>query len=371
MKILMTTDTLGGVWNYSVELCRQLEFYKIELHLVALGAWPSREQREQIAACENVTLYKSDFKLEWMQHPWEDVGKSRKWINCIYHTIQPNLVHLNNYTLIEESWTCPVVTVFHSCVATWWKSVKETYIPKTWDTYLKIVKTTLNTSTVVVAPTQAILEQAIDAHTIYSTTLVIHNGSEIDKSLPLSKEEFILCIGRIWDEAKNLKILSQVATELPWPIYIAGDNVDPNSGEVWEIANVKFLGKLQPEQVKSWMQRASIFVSPTKYEPFGLAILEAANAGCALALSNLETLKEIWQDDAVYFDPKNASQLKRVLLQLIGSKTLRNEMAIRSKRAAKAYSSKKMALEYYQLYTKLIKNKREPKEQLSHSFHKN
>jgi hypothetical protein len=153
-----------------------------------MGTWPSREQREQMAKCENVILYKSDFKLEWMQDPWDDVEKSRKWINSIYHTIQPDLIHFNNYANIDDDWTCPVVTVFHSCVTTWWQAVKGTALPSSWDAYSRIVKNALNKSDVVVSPTKAIIEKAQDLYKITAPTRVIYNGKEMEFEEEIKKD---------------------------------------------------------------------------------------------------------------------------------------------------------------------------------------
>lgn len=358
MKILMTTDTVGGVWNYSVELCKELKKYDVEVHLAAMGAWPSKQQRKEISAYGNVTLYKSDFKLEWMQDPWEDVEKSRKWINSIYHTINPDLVHLNNYAQIEEEWECPVVTVFHSCVKTWWQAVKGTSAPATWDSYARIVERSLNASDVVVSPTKAILQSALEFHQINSPTKVIYSGKDMDFPQDIKKEEFILCTGRIWDEGKNLNLLSEVASNLNWPVYVAGNNINPNTGKVCEVANVHFLGKLQPEELKIWMKRAEIFVSPTKYEPFGLAILEAAKAGCALALSNISTLKELWSGNAVFFDPKDPGEATEIINQLIENKDFRKELAAKSTAEAEKYNAEKMGSQYYELYQDLIVSKK-------------
>lgn len=354
MKILMTTDTVGGVWSYSLELCRAMREYEVEIHLVAMGAWPSKEQRNQISAFENVTLYKSDFKLEWMEEPWEDVEKSRKWINCIYNTVQPDLVHFNNYAQCEEDWTCPVITVFHSCVTTWWQAVKGTELPSSWDTYSQVVKKSLNTSDVVVSPTHKILEKAIAAHGITTATKVINNGKDIEFENTIEKEDIILCTGRIWDEGKNLKLLSEIAESLPWQVFIAGNNIHPTTGKVCEVENVQFLGKLQEEEVLEWVQRASVFVSPSRYEPFGMAILEAAKAGCALALSDIETLQELWSDAAVFFNPENPDEARNKILQLIKDEEFRKDLVRRSLERTKKYTAKRMASEYFELYNKLV-----------------
>ncbi len=368
MKVLMTTDTVGGVWNYSLELCKELEKYDVQIHLAAMGAWPSRQQREQISQCENVILYKSDFKLEWMQDPWDDVEKSHKWINSIYHTIQPDLIHLNNYVQRDEDWNCPVVTVFHSCVTSWWQAVKGTALPSSWEAYSKMVKNSLNKSDMVVSPTKAIIEKAKDFHNITVPTKVIYNGKAMEFEEEVEKENFLLCTGRIWDEGKNLRLLSKIAQNLPWPVYIAGNNVNPNTGNICEVENVHFLGKLEPEELKLWMQRAEIFVSPTKYEPFGLSILEAAKAGCALALSNIDTLQELWHGNAIFFDPENAGEAEKVILELISDKDFRDKMASRSKKAAETYCSKKMSSEYFELYKSLINSKKSEENLVGHDL---
>ena len=364
MKILMTTDTVGGVWIYSVELCKALAQHNIEIHLAAMGSWPNEHQQKQIAEMSHVTLYKSDYKLEWMEEPWEDVEQAQKWINSIYQTVHPDLVHLNNYAQIQEDWTCPTLTVFHSCVQTWWQAVKGTAAPATWNTYTDIVKHSLAASDVVVTPTKAILKKAKDTHQFSSRTAVINNGREIAPFEEKEKQKIILCIGRIWDEAKNLELLSGIATELSWPVYIAGNNRNPSTGKKKDFENVIFLGELEPQEVQEWMQRASIFVSPTKYEPFGLAVLEAAKSGCALVLSELETLTELWGGAAEFFDPKDSDQAKEKILQLINNKELREEMSRKSQARSEEYSSEKMATAYVALYRDLI-NKQKTKKLMS------
>lgn len=364
LTILMTTDTVGGVWTYSMELCSALEQEGVFVHLAAMGNWPTKEQEEQAASLENVLLYKSDYKLEWMQDPWTDVEQAEKWINSIYHTVQPDILHFNNYAHRNEDWSCPTVTVFHSCVQTWWQAVKGTSAPSVWDKYTSLVSESLNSSNVVVAPTKAILKKAIATHSISRDTRVIYNGKDLQPSEEFEKEDFILCMGRIWDEAKNLRSLSGIAKDLPWPVYVVGNNINPDTGKAVLIKNVKFLGELPQEEAHEWQQRAKIFVSPTKYEPFGLAILEAAASGCALVLNEIDTLSELWQDTAVFFDPENKEEAKKLILQLIENESFRNDIAEKARNRAANFSAEKMAAEYAETYRKLLKD-REKEQQLS------
>ena len=360
MKVLMTTDTIGGVWVYSLELCRALKKYDVEIHLAAMGSWPSQEQEQEAAAIGTLTLYKSDYKLEWMDDPWEDFKRAQKWLTSIYHTIHPDLVHFNNYAHAKKDWTCPTITVFHSCVQTWWQAVKGCSAPSSYDQYTQVVHQSLNESDVVVGPTKSILKRAQEVHQIETELQVIHNARSQDYETG-RKENIILCIGRIWDEGKNLKLLAAVAEQLPWPVYIAGSNINPDTGKPVKFNNIHFLGSLRPQEVKDWMEKAKIFVSPTKYEPFGLAILEAARAGCALVLSELDTLRELWGGDAAFFDPCKAQEGKQQILRVIEDQNLLEELSDRAKKRAQQYTTDKMGHAYYELYQTSIKKKEELK----------
>ena len=48
------------------------------------------------------------------------------------------------------------------------------------------------------------------------------------------------------------------------------------------------------------MGRAAVFAAPARYEPFGLGILEAGLAACALVLGDIPSLREVWGDAATY-----------------------------------------------------------------------
>lgn len=74
-RVLMTTDTVGGVWSYTVELVSELDRRGIETCLVTMGPFPSPEQRKEIRGLPNVELFESGYKLEWMDNPWREVNE--------------------------------------------------------------------------------------------------------------------------------------------------------------------------------------------------------------------------------------------------------------------------------------------------------
>src|SRR5437588_13008138 len=48
IKVLMTTDAVGGVWTYSTELASELAAAGMEVHLVTMGPPPRAEKRAML-----------------------------------------------------------------------------------------------------------------------------------------------------------------------------------------------------------------------------------------------------------------------------------------------------------------------------------
>src|SRR5512146_3153725 len=97
-RILMTADTVGGVWTYAVELSRELRDYGVGVALATMGAPLSRAQRADVRGLSNVELFESSFKLEWMDDPWDDVFGAGEWLLGLETSWRPDLIHLNGYS---------------------------------------------------------------------------------------------------------------------------------------------------------------------------------------------------------------------------------------------------------------------------------
>jgi glycosyltransferase involved in cell wall biosynthesis len=243
-------------------------------------------------------------------------------------------------------------------VQTWWEAVKKENLPAEWKKYKETVKKALLNSDILIAPSKTILDQAHKAYGKTGFSKVIYNGSGNKVYTAQKKEPFILTAGRIWDEAKNISLLSRIAKRLKWPVYVAGTATDAIQKNEQELQNIYFLGQLSPEALQELMLKAALFVMPAKYEPFGLAILEAARAGCTLALGNISTLNEIWEETALYFDPFNDEEAVMVLQQLIEDNELRKQLAEKSMKRAERFTEQAMAANYFEVYKSLIRQRK-------------
>ncbi|MGH8174866.1 MAG: glycosyltransferase family 4 protein [Steroidobacter sp.] len=360
MKVLMTTDAVGGVWTYAIELCTELARHDVDVVLAVMGPPASGAQCESAAQIRGLRLYSSQLRLEWMSDPWRDVERAGEWLQELAQREAVDLIHLNGFSHAALPWRKPVVVVAHSCVCSWWQAVHGQSPPSEWDVYRRNVAAGVRSADHVVAPTFAFLAEIKRWHASAAATSVIYNARSptlFAHDANNQREPLILASGRLWDEAKNMRALDAVARDLPWPTYVAGDARAPD-GPQFSAASLQCLGALCPDEIASWLKRAAIYVHPAKYEPFGLSVLEAALAGCALVLADLPSLRELW-DGAALFVPvghadDSANALHPALQRLIAEPALRQQLSQAALLRARQFTPGRMGCEYFSLYAALL-----------------
>lgn len=356
-RILMTADTIGGVWTYSMELARCLSRSGVETGLATMGERLTHAQRIQVEQIPGLSLFESDFALEWMDDAWTAVERAGRWLLDLETEYRPDVVHLNGYCHGVVKTRAPRVVVGHSCVLSWWRGVLGKEAPASYEQYRRRVTKGLDAAHRVVAPTAAMLEALRSYYGPLPRGRVIPNGISLESWPQRAKEPLVMAAGRVWDPSKNLHVLGGVATRITWPIYVAGSMTDPNGATTF-IPNVRLLGQLPPPLLAERLSAASIFVHPARYEPFGLAPVEAATAGCALVLGDIESLREVWGDAAIFVKPDDVDEIAAALDRLAGDEALRLHMARQASERAKLYSVDRMATAYARLYDELVREAR-------------
>jgi glycogen(starch) synthase len=358
MRILMSADTVGGVWTYALELCAELSARGIGVVLATMGLRPNEAQRAQALSIPLVALHTSNYRLEWMDEPWDDLERAGDWLLDLAARERVDVIHLNGYAHAALSWQKPVVIVAHSCVYSWWRAVHRDSPPPSWERYRRMVERGLREASVVVAPTHAFLQQLQQNYMFHSPCHVIRNArtsNSFATSRVPGKQSLIFASGRLWDEAKNVLALEPAARELAWPIYVAGDTQSPDGRSI-ATKHLRCLGRLDEREMSGWLQRAAIFVHPARYEPFGLAVLEAAHAGCALVLSDIDTLRESWGGAAIFVNAEDSRQLHHALTDSIRNPAARERFGDAARRRAMTFSPAQMGAAYAELYRELLRH---------------
>jgi glycosyltransferase involved in cell wall biosynthesis len=349
LRVLMSTDAVGGVWVYSVTLARALAARGIDVVLVILGPRPRRDQLLALNDVRNLEVEITDFPLEWMDPQGSDIERTREGLRSIASRAAPDLVHLNSYREALGDWNVPVLVVAHSCVRSWWLACRgEEPDEARWLTYIANVLAGLAAAKKWVAPTAAFRDVVQRVYTPPSAGAVVHNALDEDIG-PTLKEPFILAAGRLWDEAKNVQAVASAATHLDWPVRLAGE-----STPLQVFPDVEFMGELPRACLLDLMARASVFAAPALYEPFGLCVLEAAMAGCALVLADIASLRELWSGAAVFVDPRDARGLAAALRRVCDDQQLRSRLQREARLRARRYSLTEMVDGYCALYGDLL-----------------
>ena len=221
MRVLMTTDAVGGVWTYALELARALSRRDIETTLATLGPMPSAEQVAEAGAIDGLNVQTSDFALEWMPNPWDDVARAGEWLLQLEQTITPDVIHLNGYTLASAPFAAPVVVVAHSCMRSWWDAVGGEIDRSALARYESEVKRALPHAAVVVAPTASMLAEVQRIYGPLPCSVVIPNGRAPGQFMRGPKRPMVIAAGRLWDRAKNIGVLQAIAPELMGPVVVA------------------------------------------------------------------------------------------------------------------------------------------------------
>jgi len=345
----MTTDAVGGVWDFSLQLAESLADYGVGVALATMGPLPSETQKREVQQAANITLYTSAYRLEWMEDPWEDIARAGEWLLGLEQQLQPDIVHLNGYVHGSLNWRAPVCVVGHSCVLSWWHAVHCQPVPPSWSKYRLAVEKGIQHCDFLVAPSFSMLKMLERWYGQAPASSVIYNGRSNHRFAAGLKEPMVFAAGRLWDAAKNIDALVRCAGDLPWQLVIAGEG----RSEISLPSNLSLLGKVASDRIAQEMARASIYCSMARYEPFGLSVLEAALAGCALILSDIDSFRELWSDAALFVPSDDDERLKQALTSLINDDRLRENLARAARERAQNYGVETMVSSYLRLYEHL------------------
>lgn len=366
MHVLMTTDTVGGVWTYTQDLVRELLSAGYRITLVTLGRALSPVQQSWTVstasdAGDSFACIETAYKLEWMAGCEQDIDASSTFLAELIAHCKPDLLHSNQFAYGALTTELPKLVVAHSDVISWMSAVYKCDAPDPeWvPSYKQSVSDGLRQADAVVAPSHWMASELNRIYGPLPHVQVIVNGRNSDGfSAGASKRLRALSVGRLWDKGKNVALLNKVRSRMP--IWVMGETSSPDGEGLkrWS-GSVHYLPSTGEAAVQELMRDSAVYVITSIYEPFGLAPVEAALSGCAIICSDIPSLREVWGNAALYYPPDDAAALSALLDYLVDGPHLIREYAYRAKeRAVSDFSATRMAAEYMRLYDELVKGHR-------------
>lgn len=358
MRVLLTTDTIGGVWTFTAELARELMMLGHAVALVSLGSVPSEEQLVWSRTMarrfgDSFRFAAAAVPLEWMSSNAEACSAATPLLLRLVDGFAPDVVHANQFCFGAIPISIPKLVTAHSDVLSWAEACRPAGLqPSPWlSHYCSLVQDGLDGADAVVAPTQWMLSALNRNFALPPEQETILNGRTLPRRLQkATRKQRAVSIGRLWDEGKNLALLT--ALDSPFPITVAGEWRHEGTQAEPAPPGITTLGQLCEDELLRLFATSSVYLVPSIYEPFGLAPLEAAQCGCAVLANDIDSLREVWGPAALYFH--DAGSLEALLYTLNESPRLLVEARRRSQRRARQLSAARMTEQYLALYARML-----------------
>jgi glycosyltransferase involved in cell wall biosynthesis len=181
-------------------------------------------------------------------------------------------------------------------------------------------------------------------------------------------ENFLLYVGGI-DPRKNVELLFKalklILEENPkrCPLLaFAGDIVHQReypqlkkSLQTLGIGDhIRFLGYVPEKELPLLYQASSIFIYPSRYEGFGLPVLQAMAAGTPVITTKLSSIPEVAGDSVLYIDPDKPVELARAIIEVFSNQSLRSSLAASGIKRAGTFSWERTVNETIDVYREVL-----------------
>ena len=307
-RVFLSSDAVGGAWTYSRDLARELAARGAVVTLALLGP-----VADDLPPLPGVAVVRTGMPLDWTAADAAALGEASVRLAAVARDAAPDIVHLHAPALLAAGdWPRPAMVVAHSCVATWWRAVRGGPLPADLAWRHAATAAGLRRADGVLAPSQAFADELRAVHGAGLAVQVVYNGSDPAAIAAGVPSRAVLAAGRLWDEGKGMAALDAAAALLDAPVFAAGALAGPNGAEI-RPRHLRPLGLLSPPALRARMAATRVFAAPARYEPFGLAVLEAAQAGMALVLADIPSFRELWDGCAIFADPRDPAGLAAAL----------------------------------------------------------
>lgn len=171
---------------------------------------------------------------------------------------------------------------------------------------------------------------------------VIYNGVDTNQftnteAKNVSKRKYILAVSSrnfhknfqgLIDAFKNIQHIQQDVD-----LFIVGysslksfNNIKLDVEDLEVQSRIRFLGRVDDQELISLYQNASLFIFPSFYEGFGIPPLEAQACGCPVIASDQASMPEILSDSVLYFNPYSKKNLEEKILYFYSNAELKQQL---------------------------------------------
>ena len=231
--------------------------------------------------------------------------------------------------------------------------------------YKLIITNAIKKAAKIITPSNFVKSQIVKTFRVDPSKIVVtYEAAEEEyfrnSKLP-EKELFLVYVGNIYPH-KNLNrlldalaILKNVKLTIVCPRDVFTKRLEGEIKNRGLDSKVKMLGYQNPKDLADLFKKATAYVFPSLSEGFGIPGLNAMVTGLPVICSNIPTLKEVYQDAALYFDPNDPKDIAIKINEVLTDKKTRTVLVEKGKEQVKKYSWQKMAKETLDVYKSAIR----------------
>ena len=367
-KLLITTDTSGDVWSYTYALCESLiKNMNIEILVISTGGKPSPFQtnHEELPSCKVIyTDYllrqRSDFDEYYKQS-----ASFEKYLSQTIEEFSPHLVHLNHYVAPAVKTGTPVIMTVHNDIIARLKSNdyrknSKHHYPK----YRSFIEHVTDKPLVIVTTSRFMAEEFVRTYNFKNYIKIIYTGINYEpQAFKPDEMRLITTTGALTEysgRSDNIGLIHKIATKMPDNIkfYIIGKHKNElkKLSDIQKPSNIQFIDNVPQSELRELYKQSSIFLALSSQDIYSISPIEAAYSNCAIIANDIPVFNEMWGDCACIFAKDDVNSLIRNINNLVENNNL---LALTAKncqaKALATYNSKKMGLEYINLYKNIMK----------------
>lgn len=171
------------------------------------------------------------------------------------------------------------------------------------------------------------------------------------------------CAARLHPHKRLDAAIRLLPDEPSWHLALAGQGADETrlrqlADELNVADRLHLLGEIAPRQIADFLACLDIFVFPTQAETFGLAAVEAANAGVPSVVTDLPVLREVLSFEgrptALFVDASDQAKLSAAVSQLLTDHALSDELQQNARGLRLRYSVDAMVEEYVNILSEVV-----------------
>lgn len=348
---IFSTQNLGGPSRYFVELIKEL--ISLKNHPVVIAPF-----NQNIHLAEISSKFKKEFFFKISKRNFLTQKINDLVSNYIFGKNNYDLYHLTYYNKCFKTKKPKIITVYDLIHEKFMnefdlKSLPKKRVFENIDHFFCISNNTKN---------DLINYYNINEKKI-TVTYLANSIKNFDNLKNNFKKPYFLYVGSR-KRYKNFKIFLQSFSKLP-EIMKNFDIICFGGGKFIK-EEIEYMNELSidlsklhqidgSDQVLSSLYTYSeALVYPSKYEGFGLPILEAMSLGCPVISSNTSSLPEVYGDAALTFSPESFEELMQCLIKITTNNDLKKKLILKGFKREKKFSWKKCALKTSGIYKSLI-----------------